>query len=95
MYIIIYTNTNIKEKIKSTLMIVISFLLVLVLVSTTLRAAKITQNNLWRGTEPSITNTLKGTNIKYGGRWNPVLFEWKYLILQNNCRRFLLDSNIL
>lgn len=97
MYVVIYTNTNVKEKLKSALMIVISFLLVLVLVSTSLRAAKITQNNLWRGTEPSITNTLKGTNIKYGGRWNPEdaaipeKYNFNYDDIENACKDIIFE----
>lgn len=92
MYIIIYTNNNIKEKIKSVLMVVISFILVLGITSSTLRALKITENNLWRGTEPSITNVLKGTNIEYGGRWNPddaaipEMYNFNYDDIENACK---------
>ena len=71
MYIIIYTDNKVKEKLKNILMIIISFVLVLVIASSTLRAFKITENNLWKGAEPAITIILKGTNVEYGGRWNP------------------------
>lgn len=97
MYIIIYTNTNIKEKIKSVLMVVISFILVLGITSTTLRALKVTENNLWRGTEPSITNVLKGTNIEYGGRWNPddaaipEMYNFNYDDIENACKDIIFE----
>lgn len=71
MYIIIYTDNKVKEKLKNILMVIVSFVLVLVIASSTLRAFKITENNLWKGAEPAITIILKGTNVEYGGRWNP------------------------
>ncbi|MGG7079570.1 glycosyltransferase family 39 protein [Clostridium sardiniense] len=97
MYIIIYTNNTVKDKIKYVLMVVISFILVLGIASTTLRALKITENNLWRGSEPSITNVLKGTNVEYGGRWNPddaaipEMYNFNYDDIQNACKDIIFE----
>ncbi|MDZ5035384.1 hypothetical protein GNF81_22155, partial [Clostridium perfringens] len=44
--------------------------MLLFLVSFTLQSLKITEFPLWKGSEPKITNILKGTNIESGGRWN-------------------------
>lgn len=70
LYIAIYYNDTVKEKIKAILMVVISFMLVLGIASFTLKGLGITENQLWKGAEPSITNILKGTNIKHNGAWN-------------------------
>lgn len=71
MYILIYTNTGILEKIKGIVSIVLPYYMILWLVSGTLQATKITEFPLWKGSEPSITNVLKGTHYESGGRWNP------------------------
>lgn len=71
MYIVIYTDFKFKEKIKSIIMVVVSFALILFIVSSTLKSYKVTENNLWKGREPAITNILKGTNMETGGRWSP------------------------
>ena len=70
MYIIIYKNEKILDKIKNILLYLIPYVLVLNIVSGSLQAFKITEFPLWRGSEPKITNILKGTNIEHYGRWN-------------------------
>lgn len=70
MYIVIYTDFKFKEKIRSIFMILVSFVLILAIASSTLKLYKVTENHLWKGREPAITNILKGTNMEYGGRWN-------------------------
>ena len=95
MYIIIYTDTKIKNKIINILMIVISFGLVLVIASSTLKAFKVTEYNLWRGAEPSTTLILKGTNIKHDGRWNlddaqiPEKYNFNYDEIDNACKEII------
>ncbi|MEG1483467.1 glycosyltransferase family 39 protein [Clostridium sp.] len=92
MYILIYTDNKFKEKLKAMLMVIISFGLILVIASSTLRAFKVTENNLWRGAEPSITVFLKGTNIEYGGRWNPddaaipEMYNFDYDAIEQVCK---------
>lgn len=70
MYLFIYAEKKFKEKGKSALYIIGGFLIPLILVSNFLRALDITEFQLWKGSEPSWTSVLKGTNIEHGGRWN-------------------------
>lgn len=70
MYIIIYSKDKLLIKIRNILLYVIPYILVLFLVSSTLQALKITEFPLWKGSEPKITNILKGTNMESYGRWN-------------------------
>jgi len=69
-YICVYTKESVVEKIKSAIFITIPYLLILVCVSSILQFTKITEFPLWSGSEPSITNILKGTHYESGGRWN-------------------------
>ncbi|MFL0246400.1 glycosyltransferase family 39 protein [Candidatus Clostridium stratigraminis] len=68
MYLLIYKGF--KEGLKSSIKIIISFTLLLVLVSQTLISTGITEVQLWNSKEPAITSILKGTNIAHYGRWN-------------------------
>lgn len=70
MYIIIYKNDKILNQIKSILLYLIPYFLVLIVVSSSLQILKITEFPLWSGSEPKITSILKGTNIEHHGRWN-------------------------
>lgn len=71
MYIIIYKNDKIFNKIRDILLYLVPYFLVLIIVSMSLQLFKITEFPLWSGSEPKITNVLKGTNIEHNGRWNP------------------------
>lgn len=68
MYLLIYKG--LKETISASLKIIISYTLLLFLVSQVLISAGITEVHLWNSKEPVITSVLKGTNIKHFGRWN-------------------------
>ncbi len=70
MYLCIYFKDKIIIKFKNSLVILISFIIPFVLVSTFLIKLNITEYPLWHGTEPPSISMLKGTNIKSGGRWN-------------------------
>lgn len=70
MFIFIYFNQRIKSKFFMSCTITISFLIPYVFVSTLLINLNITENPLWKGTEPMSISILKGTNIDSGGRWN-------------------------
>lgn len=70
MYIIIYPKDKLLHKIRNILLYAIPYILILFLVSSTLQALKITEFPLWKGSEPKITNILKGTNMESYGRWN-------------------------
>lgn len=70
MYILIYTKEDIKCKLRNAIIIVVSYGLIVCSVSGILQVMKITENSLWRGSEPAITSILKGTHYESGGRWN-------------------------
>jgi Dolichyl-phosphate-mannose-protein mannosyltransferase len=69
-YIIIYSKNKIIHKIKNIALYSIPYFILLFLVSSTLQNLKITEFPLWKGSEPKITNILKGTNVENHGRWN-------------------------
>ncbi|WP_411169607.1 glycosyltransferase family 39 protein [Clostridium sp. MB05] len=69
-YIIIYSKDKIVHKIRNIALYSIPYFMLLFLVSFTLQSLKITEFPLWEGSEPKITNVLKGTNIESIGRWN-------------------------
>lgn len=70
MYILIYSKDKLLSKLRNIALFMIPYYLVLNLVSSTLQGLKITEYPLWKGSEPKITNMLKGTNIESLGRWN-------------------------
>lgn len=70
MYIVIYKNDKIFNKIREIFLYLVPYYLVLIIISGSLQLSKITEFPLWSGSEPKITNVLKGTNIESYGRWN-------------------------
>lgn len=70
-YIFIFTQKNILDKFKGSLLIIATYFLVLLIGSSLLKTLSITEVNLWQGTEPKSTSILKGTNINSFGRFNP------------------------
>jgi len=70
MYVLIYSKDKLLSKLRNIALFMIPYYLVLNLVSSTLQGLKITEYPLWKGSEPKITNMLKGTNIESLGRWN-------------------------
>ncbi|WP_294376992.1 glycosyltransferase family 39 protein [uncultured Clostridium sp.] len=71
MYIFIYSKEKVLSKIRNSLFLIISFILVFFTVSTILIKMDITERHLWDGSEPSITSAVRGSNIESGGSWNP------------------------
>ena len=69
-FLIIYFNGRIVVKLRTIAILVITFFLIMNVVSLVLRDFNVIENTLSKGTEPAITNVLKGTNISSGGRWN-------------------------
>ena len=59
MYVVIYDTNKFRDKIKCILSLVLSYSFVILIVSSTLQWLGITENPLWRGSEPNITNILK------------------------------------
>ncbi|GAB6168549.1 hypothetical protein JCM1393_10090 [Clostridium carnis] len=68
-YIVVYCKNKITYKIKIIATLLISFFIILISVSFTLKEIGVTEFHLWRGAEPAITNILKGTNIESMGAW--------------------------
>ncbi|MDO5518561.1 MAG: glycosyltransferase family 39 protein, partial [Clostridium sp.] len=70
MYIMIYCQERIAKRLKYVACLILPYVLVIVLTSACLQKMNITENPLWRGTEPKITSVLKGSNINSLGMWN-------------------------
>jgi cytochrome c oxidase subunit IV len=58
------------RKIKSIFYILISFIIPFIIISNLFISLGITDRKLWNGSEPHITQILKGSNIEHFGRWN-------------------------
>lgn len=97
LYIGIYYDGKVKDKVKAISMVVSSFILVLGITSFTLKGLGITEYNLWRGAEPSITNILKGTNIENNGAWNiddakvPEECNFDYDAINERCKEIIIE----
>lgn len=63
LYIVIYFKDKILKKLLNIFCVIVPYIMIIVLVSNTLQNMNITENPLWRGSEPKITNVLKGTNM--------------------------------
>lgn len=96
-YSIVYFNVHLKSKLKVISSLIISYIMVMIIVSSTLQVMNITEYPLWRGSEPSITNVLKGTNILSGGRWNsedaslPEECNFDYDLITKRSKEIILD----
>lgn len=94
-YIIVYYNAGIKEKVGAISAIIAPFLIMLCVVNFIIKSTDITEFNLWKGSEPAITNILKGTNIKSGGSWSeedaaiPKLCNYNYEKMENMSKEII------
>lgn len=69
LYIIVCCNDIILERAKKGAVVILGFAIPLIAISIGLKSIGFTEQHLWAGSEPKITNILKGTNIKGGGGW--------------------------
>lgn len=69
LYLIVCVDFNVKERMKKGLVVILGFAIPLFTISFGLRIIDFTEQQLWAGSEPKITNILKGTNIEGGGGW--------------------------
>lgn len=69
-YILIYYKDTLLVKVKNIALIIVPYVIIICSVSSTLQILKITEYPLWKGSEPKITNVLKGTNYNSFGAWN-------------------------
>lgn len=96
-YMIIYFKDKLLIKFKITLLLVIPFYLIMFFASFTLHELGIIENTLTKGSEPSITNVLKGTNIENGGRWNeedaslPEKCDYDYDLMYEKSKEIIID----
>lgn len=96
-YLFIYFKDSIFAKIKYIVILLTIFVLIMTSVSNILREKNIIQNTLTKGSEPAITNVLKGTNISSGGRWNeedamlPEKFEFDYDKIEDKSKEIIVD----
>lgn len=70
LYIIIYSLDSIYEKAKDITIMIVSYCLITIIISTTLQSLNIIARPLWQASEPKITSALKGSNYENHGRWN-------------------------
>ncbi|PRR79979.1 glycosyltransferase family 39 protein [Clostridium vincentii] len=97
MYIILYTTEKVRMKIRNILVIGASYGLIICTVSGVLQVLQITEYPLWSGSEPGITNVLKGTNYESGGAWNPEdaalpeQYNYDYDIIEEKSRDIIVE----
>lgn len=96
-YFIIYFKAKILDKLISIGTFIIPYLLVLVIASSLIQSANVTEGPLWKGSEPKITSALKGVNVKAVGRWNEedagIIDEYlyDYDVLNDKCKEIIID----
>lgn len=96
-YLLIYYKDKIFKKTLKLLCTILPYIIIMVSVSTSLQKANITEYPLWHGSEPKITNVLKGTNINSLGMWNTTDAEFvdnnlgDYESLENDCKEIILQ----
>lgn len=84
MYLLIYSDDKLIVKIQNLLLYLVPYFLVMFVVSGSLQYMRITEYPLTKGSEPKITNILKGTNYENGGKWNsedaaiPEMYNYDY-----------------
>lgn len=97
MYIIIYTEDFWKKRVKNVFIVITSYFLIMVIVSTTLQNISIIETPLWVSKEPKITSILKGSNYKSFGKWNQEDADFidkhleNYNELQEECCEIIID----
>lgn len=69
-YILVYSNKRIIYRLSSIIAVIMPYLLIIIIISSSLQKGRVTERPLWSGSEPKITNILKGTNFESLGMWN-------------------------
>ncbi|MDD6771684.1 glycosyltransferase family 39 protein [Inconstantimicrobium porci] len=69
-YILVYSKKSIIYRLSSIIAIIMPYLLIIIIISSSLQKCRVTERPLWSGSEPKITNILKGTNFESLGMWN-------------------------
>ncbi|MDS0526004.1 glycosyltransferase family 39 protein [Clostridium sp. SHJSY1] len=70
LYVIIYSLGAIYEKLRDIVILIISYISITLIISTTLQSLNIIEKPLWKPSESKITSVLKGSNYKSFGRFN-------------------------
>lgn len=97
LYIIVSYKDTIKKKVISIVIVLVGFMIPLVGVSFGLHYSGVIEYQLWKGSEPSLTNIVKGLNIEHNGRWNPEDAKipdrnnFEYNKIEEECREVIWD----
>lgn len=95
MYIWLWYKTNIVNKSKACIYLLLGFLVPLIGLNFTLKKMDIIEHTLWKGSEPSITNIVKGINISSGGTWTqedaaiPYIYNFDYDKIEEACKEII------
>lgn len=95
LYIIISYKEKIKNKLISVSILISMFLIPLIVTSSLLQYCGIVEYKLWKGSEPNLTNIVKGLNIENNGRWNPGdegisrSYNYDYEKIKEECRNII------
>lgn len=97
LYLLICYNEKAKKKFISIIIVVVGFIVPLMGTSFALHYGGIIEYQLWRGSEPSATNIVKGLNIEYEGRWNPEdaaipeIYNFDYAKIEEACNEIICE----
>jgi 4-amino-4-deoxy-L-arabinose transferase-like glycosyltransferase len=97
LYIIISYKEKIKNKLISVSILVSVFLIPLIITSFSLQYSGIMEYQLWKGSEPNLTNIVKGLNIENNGRWNledgaiSKSYNFDYEKIEEECKNIIWD----
>lgn len=97
LYIIVGVSLTFKERLKKGIIVILGFIIPLAIISFGLKAINFTEQHIWDGSEPKITNILKGTNIEGGGGWThedamiPEIYNFDKSKIEEVCKEIILN----
>lgn len=97
LYIIISYKEKIKNKLILISILISMFLIPLIVTSYSLQYSGIMEYQLWKGSEPNLTNIVKGLNIENNGRWNlgdegiAQGYNFDYEKIEEECKNIIWD----
>lgn len=95
LYIIISYKEKIKNKLISVFILISTFLIPLIVASYSLQCSGVMEYQLWKGSEPNLTNIVKGLNIENNGRWNlgdegiAQSYNFDYKKIEEECKNII------
>ncbi|MGL5648393.1 MAG: glycosyltransferase family 39 protein [Clostridium sp.] len=97
LYILVCVDYGAKERLKKGAVLILGFIIPLVFMSFGLKGIGFTEQHLFVGSEPKITNILKGTNIESGGGWThedaiiPDLYNFDKEKIEEVCKGIIIE----